>query len=278
MQVQKYDNFEAVINRMTVAPATKKDYKTTWKKFTTFLKENDLEMNWPSVQAFLDYLTKTMNGRTVNKTADHLRVLIKLLPGHETNMMQYNINQEFKRIYKRVKPENAIRGDGYLTENQINDIIDRAPERVGLMIQFLFQTGCRISEMINIRLKDLTVNGNVSIKITGKGNKQRVVYIKKALYETIVKVFNSNVFLFESRLGKAYSRQGVFLNFKRVVSEFDKTVKVNPHIFRHSCAMHLQRQGASLKKISEYLGHASVSVTAEMYFHDKPGPEITDYF
>lgn len=131
--------------------------------------------------------------------------------------------------------------------------------------------------MINIRRGDV-IEGNVcKINIIGKGSKQRIVFAEKRLINDIYRVFKGSVYLFESRSGRQLNRNNISNEIKRFANKI-RLKNVHPHIFRHSCAMHLKRMGKTPDFIQKYLGHADVSTTLRFYFHHEPKADTVKLF
>ncbi|HZW60973.1 MAG TPA: site-specific tyrosine recombinase/integron integrase [Candidatus Babeliales bacterium] len=153
------------------------------------------------------------------------------------------------------------------------DLPTRLPVRDKAILELLYATGVRCSELINIRIKDIEMN-NKTIRIVGKGNKERLVLFgekaKKKLVEYLEKerplVHSGDDYLFLSPRYHAIDTRTV----QRVVEMFRKFLKIDrpitPHKIRHSFATHMLNQGADLRVVQELLGHASLSST-EKYTH-----------
>ena len=149
-------------------------------------------------------------------------------------------------------------------------------ERNRAIIETLYGCGLRVSELINLKLSDLFFEEDF-IKITGKGNKQRLVPIgdltKKYItiykneirnFMTIQPEYSDIVFL--NRRGKQLTRAMIFTIIKKLVKKSDLKKTISPHTFRHSFATHLLENGADLKTIQQLLGHESITTT-EIYMH-----------
>lgn len=169
-----------------------------------------------------------------------------------------------------------------LSVNEISDIIEKIdlskPEgqRNRAMLEVLYGSGLRVSELINLKISDISFNENI-ILVTGKGNKQRLVplgelskkqtliYLEKIRPNIGVKKGFED-YLFLSRRGSRLSRQMVFIVIKNKVEELGIAKKISPHTFRHSFATHLVQGGANIRVVQQLLGHASI-VTTEIYTH-----------
>jgi len=167
------------------------------------------------------------------------------------------------------KPERAVHREMILSQDDIAELIDAMPEKLAIIFETLSVSALRISELTGIRLSDIrTENGKVFVTITGKGFRQRRIFLSWELFQHIRTVFNGQVFLFENGNGHRYCRKYLW----REVNRFGKKIlgrSVFNHQFRHSWASYqlIQRQ-KSLKAIAAYLGN-SVQTTTTYYIHDQ---------
>ncbi|MCW7491971.1 tyrosine-type recombinase/integrase [Leptospira sp. 2 VSF19] len=196
-----------------------------------------------------------------------------------------SLTEEAKTI-KVAKIDRAIHSEKILSEEEIKILIKRTltinakgwsqgnkRERYSLTIETLAVTGLRISELIHIRLKDCKkVGGFVYISVMGKGRKPRRVFIPEKLFKKIKQEFSSKEFLFTSLRGKKYNRAMIFQDVRdlgrRILGR-----DVNPHQFRHSFSTREIKKRGSVKAVQLYLGHASSSITEQMYNHDEIKPQ-----
>lgn len=163
--------------------------------------------------------------------------------------------------------------------NQLIDAIDLSrPEgmRNKTMLEILYGSGLRVSELTGLKLSNLYLDIDF-IKITGKGNKERLVpvgseaikylrlYIHEIRVHVPVKPGNED-FVFLNRRGSPLSRVMVFLIIKDLAETAGIKKNISPHTFRHSFATHLIEGGADLRAVQEMLGHESITTT-EIYTH-----------
>jgi len=163
-------------------------------------------------------------------------------------------------------------------DNLINTIDLSTPEgtRNKAILETLYGCGLRVSELINLQISNLYFKDGF-IKITGKGDKERLVPIGKTAINNIniyldqirihIKVhkeFDDIVFL--NRRGKKLSRVMIFMIVKNLVEKTGIKKTISPHTFRHSFATHLVEGGADLRAVQEMLGHESITTT-EIYTH-----------
>lgn len=138
-----------------------------------------------------------------------------------------------------------------------------------MIIELLYATGIRVSELRNIKINDIDFN-NKSIKVFGKGSKERIVFFGDYAYDAI-KLYLDNgelksEYLILNNKGKQISVRGIELIIKNVIDKACIKTKVSPHTFRHTFATHMLNNGCPLKSVQELLGHASLSST-EIYTH-----------
>ena len=143
------------------------------------------------------------------------------------------------------------------------------------MLEVLYGCGLRVTELINLRLSDLFFADGF-IRVTGKGDKQRLVPIGDMAVKEIERYCSlrktqkiapkSEDILFLNRAGKGLSRVMVFKIIKGLAAKIGLTKNISPHTFRHSFATHLVENGADLRAVQEMLGHESI-LTTEIYTH-----------
>jgi integrase/recombinase XerD len=170
----------------------------------------------------------------------------------------------------------------YLTTEEVETLLDQ-PDlstvhgiRDRSMLEVLYATGLRVSELIHIRLDDLKLESGY-VRTIGKGDKERIVplgdpaidfirlYLKDS-YPVFREKSPSSPFLFLTRRGGPMSRQ----YFWMLVNKYGKAIglndKLSPHVLRHSFATHLLENGADLRILQALLGHADISTT-QIYTH-----------
>lgn len=144
------------------------------------------------------------------------------------------------------------------------------------IIEVLYSCGLRVSELTNLRLSNFFEDLGF-IKVTGKGNKERLVPIGREALK-FVRIYRDEIrvqlniknghenILFLNRRGAQLTRAMIFTIVKRATAEAQITKNVSPHTFRHSFATHLIEGGADLRAVQEMLGHESI-LTTEIYTH-----------
>ena len=155
----------------------------------------------------------------------------------------------------------------------ILDNIDMSTEigvRNRLIIEMFYATGCRVSELINIKMSDINTT-NKSIKIMGKGSKERIVYYGEYAEDYLNKYLNTGFnkgskYLFLNDKREKFSIQEVEQVIHKLIEHLAIKTHVTPHTLRHTFATHLLNNGADIKSVQELLGHASLNTTG-IYTH-----------
>jgi len=163
--------------------------------------------------------------------------------------------------------------------DQMIAAIDRSTpegERNVAMLEMLYSSGLRVSELVSLRLADVYA-GDEYLRVIGKGNKERLVPIGGRALKHL-KIYQESVrnhipiqqefrdIVFLNRRGGKLSRQSVFLLIKSLAQKCGIRKNISPHTFRHSFATHLVEAGADLRAVQEMLGHESITTT-EIYTH-----------
>lgn len=163
--------------------------------------------------------------------------------------------------------------------NKLIDAIDLSSsegQRNKAMLETLYSCGLRVSELTDLKISNLFFNVGF-IKVTGKGNKERLIpigsfaikhitiYLEEIRTKGPIKTGSEDI-LFLNRRGNKLTRVMVFLIIKDLARKISLKKKISPHTFRHSFATHLIEGGADLRAVQEMLGHESITTT-EIYTH-----------
>ncbi len=168
----------------------------------------------------------------------------------------------------------------YLTDEEIDKLLDikllkPVDYRNKAMLEVLFATGTRISELINLELNQVDFQECI-IRVQGKGKKDRIVPIGETAMDCLDNYINNyrdfllktkvSNYVFLNKDGNRISRQGFFKILKKLCIDAGIKKEVSPHTLRHSFATHLLNNGADLRIIQELLGHENLTTT-EIYSH-----------
>lgn len=182
------------------------------------------------------------------------------------------IRSTFRRI-KTPRPDRTIHSEMILTPDQVTALSTaNASPRALMLVKMLSVTGTRLSEILEARIANCEVLGDVvSVRIIGKGKKERRVFLSLAIYTECLNLFKGKTFLLETASGKSIHPSAG----RRMVYSVARSAGVKnvfPHRFRHHWASSQLRAGRTLKAVSKYLGHSNVSVTATFYDHTELTP------
>ena len=162
-----------------------------------------------------------------------------------------------------------------LTIEEVDNLLDIKLDtpfdyRNKAMLELMYSSGLRVSELINLDLSDIDLNNNY-VRCFGKGSKERIVpigeYSSKYLsiyineYRDSMKKGYYTEKIYLNNHGKEMTRQGFFKIIKKIAKDKDINKNITPHMLRHSFATHLLNNGADLRTIQEMLGHSSISTT-----------------
>ncbi|MBE6428386.1 MAG: site-specific tyrosine recombinase XerD [Planctomycetaceae bacterium] len=174
----------------------------------------------------------------------------------------------------------------YLSPSQVELILaapcetDRTWLRDRAMLEMLYATGCRVSELSTMKLRDVHLEERFC-RCTGKGNKQRIVPIGDQAVDAVIRYLEEEwpilaaraekhgaepVYLFLSRSGQILDRHRIWELIKRYAVRCGVRTDISPHTLRHSFATHLLINGADLRQVQEMLGHVNI-MTTQIYTH-----------
>ncbi len=174
-------------------------------------------------------------------------------------------------------PKLAKRLPDYLSESEVEALLnapkpdkDAVEFRDRTMLEVLYATGLRVSELIELKSESINFNQGI-VRVVGKGNKERIVPLGDEALNWVMSytknvrpMLLSNVptdVLFPSKLGKLMTRQTFWYAIKRYAERAGIERKLSPHTLRHAFATHLLNHGADLRAVQMMLGHASLSTT-----------------
>ena len=274
--------FEAyLINQRNLSSNTIRSYKTTFKLFLNYLtKEKGIKikninfdvLTRENVIDFLNYVENNLKSSII--TRNQRLAAIKSFCNY---VLEEDIENhlELLRIIKISKKKAESKEIDYLTKNELEIYMSNIStnNRKGIrdytLIVLLYDSGCRESELINIKVSDLELDDNPRVTLYGKGRKHRTIPLTnetKYLLEKYIKLFKLSHYdyLFSGYHNNKASAKMVV----HIVEKYAKLSNINknihPHVFRHSRAMHMLEAGITLVDISNFLGHASVTTT-EIY-------------
>ena len=272
--IEKYIEF--IFAQKNLAKNTVISYQHDLKEFAKFIGHNDfLDLSINKFKKYVVYLSKNYSPsshcRKLSSVKNFFLYLYDLKLINNTPMDLI----DFPKLPKKIPR--------FLSELEINSLIEKSYEdqsfkglRTTLLIEILYATGIRVSELVSIKLGDISDNYS-SIIIKGKGGKQRVVplfgkvilVLKKYIdFFSQLKKQTSSLFLFPSNSKSGHlTRNRLFQILKNLGEQINLDLKrISPHVLRHSFASHLLSRGVDLRIIQESLGHKDISTT-QIYTH-----------
>lgn len=242
-------------------------------KYNDYIKKNILMATKNDILSFLEFeKKKNKKERTISHDLIVIKNFYKYLEkiGELKNNPSLNIEApKLKKSLPRVLSVSDI--DKLLDIN----LIDKYSYRNKAMLELMYSSGLRISELVNLKMQDIDLIENI-VRVYGKGSKERIVpigdyaskyleiYIKEYRPKLIKKQVNDYLFL-NSR-GNNISRQALFKIIKQLLRDKNLNTNFSPHTLRHSFASHMLENGADLRSIQELLGHSDISTT-QIYTH-----------
>lgn len=230
-----------------------------------------LHVKYDDIRGFLKMLGNKKNkASTLARKISSLRGFYKFLINNN-----YTSSNPFSLVKTPKKEKKLPRFFYYNEIEQLFEAIDLSSslgQRDRAILEILYATGVRVSELVNIKIGDIT---GMEIKVLGKGSKERIVqfgdYAKEALelylengYRAL-NVKNSDYLFLNSNGGKLTTR-GIRYILDKVIVKTSINKKISPHMLRHSFATHLLNEGCDILSVQELLGHESLSTTA-IYTH-----------
>ena len=258
---------------------TLQSYKHDLLSYAQFLNTNNItsfSLSTPTViSEFL--LTLQEMGISANSRSRYLSAIRGL---HK--YLLANGNSQIDPSETIEMPKSGRKLPDVLSVEEINNILEQidisTPSgiRDKAMLETLYASGLRVSELINLKLRDILFEAEI-VRIFGKGSKERIVPIGKSALECIniyyrevrhkfVKPGKTAESLFLNVRGTKLSRMGVWKIIDKYVALAGIKSEVHPHTFRHSFATHLLEGGADLRAVQEMLGHSDISTT-QIYTH-----------
>lgn len=255
-------------------------YRADLAKFAEFAKKRKLALEACSRDDMVDFLSglyhQKLESRTVARHLVTLRNFFRFAQINEQIEEDPTINLESPKIRKSLP--------GYLRLEEVETLLQQPDAKTPLglrdkaMLEVLYSTGLRVSELTSLRVNDLDTKVGC-VRCIGKGDKERIVPVGKRALGMVEKYLrdarpelvrngkgNAGAQLFVNRRGAKISRVGVW----KILSSYGRRaglrVALTPHMLRHSFATHLLERGADLRSVQLMLGHADISTT-QIYTH-----------
>lgn len=250
---------------------TIKNYCLHITKFFEYLDSNKISYNNLTKDDIIDYLKYLDSQKYANRTISI--ILSSLRSFYDFLMESKVIETNIFNLVSNPKLEKKL--PNFLSYEQIRAILDSIPNddilniRNKLIIELLYATGIRVSELVNLKVSDIIFSER-KIRIFGKGKKERIVYYGDYASIAIDNYLNTrnsnNEYLILNKDGNKISVRGIEKIIDKMAISASVNCNVTPHTFRHTFATHLLNEGADIKSVQELLGHSSLNTT-EVYTH-----------
>ena len=245
------------------SPNTIINYRDDLKEFAVFLKEEPLEkIDYLALRRFLAFLrTKNPKPRTLARKISCLRSFFRFL------CREGYLKNNPTTLLSTPKLDKHL--PNFLTEADVVKLVESPPEdKLGLrdraILETLYSTGMRISELVGLDIDDMDFIASV-VKVLGKGRKERLIPIGEralsAIQEYLNKRESENKALFLNKNGSRLTGRGIRDSLNKYIKLTSIKTHISPHTLRHSFATHLLNHGADLRSVQELLGHVNLSTT-----------------
>ncbi|MDD3186974.1 MAG: tyrosine recombinase [Bacilli bacterium] len=272
----KNEFLEYIKNEKMYSSNTYSTYERIIDEYTSFLKKEGIQETDITIQVIRGYLRTLYDNKYSSKSM--CLYISALRSYHKFLLKKKIITSNPMSLIKNPKLEK--RNPKFLNYNDLDSIYDAIDKtsplgiRDNLIIELFYSTGVRVSELVNIKLEDIN-EFDMTIRILGKGNKERIVLYGETLKEKLnlylnkvrekLKKENSDYLLFNKN-GTKLTDRGVRKIIDKIVKKTTLNEKISPHIIRHTFATHLLKEGADLRMVQELLGHSSLAAT-QVYTH-----------
>ena len=255
---------EYLLYQKGLSQNTVDSYKSDLTKLSNYLQNQDLSKTNID-NFFVDMSEFNYSSSTKKRMHSSIKNFLKYI----------NENEDYESIdISDIKLKSSKKLPEVLSITDIENMINfynhetYIDSRNRTVIDVLYSTGCRVSELCDINISDIDLDEKY-LKLKGKGSKQRIVPIGSMLYKNLMQYLNvRETFLqnrgeplFLSKSKNKLDRTAVFRIIKKTAKNISLQTDVHPHTLRHSAATHMLEGGCDLRTVQEFLGHSSVSTT-----------------
>lgn len=269
--MKEIDNFLYFLKKeLNYSDYTIKNYQLDLTDFFKYVSKSNIDflnIKNTHVRGYLKYLdTCNLKNTTISRRISALRTFYNYLL--EKGFVKSNIFLNVKNPKLEKKLPN------YLNYTEIEELLASIDTRTDeglerrLLIEMFYSTGCRVGEMVNVKISDIDFN-NKTIKVMGKGSKERIVYYgdyASKYLEDYLKNKDKKGYLFTNKRGEKLTIEEVEYIVRDIMKHISIKTHVTPHTLRHTFATHLLNNGADIRTVQELLGHANLSTTG-IYTH-----------
>ncbi|AFG37442.1 tyrosine-type recombinase/integrase [Spirochaeta africana] len=257
VQIAQVDGFRAYFSEI------EDNYSVDANSILAWLDSNGLDITFENLQSYLADI-KGCSPATYNKRVAAIRNRLK--KALEDQNLTVNQTVAILNYINRIKPVKIqYRPAKYLSEAEVQKLISNTKPRTSLIIEFLWITGCRISEAVNIEQQHIKdESGAYSITVIGKGSKARIV---RAPHDLIARIKSEFADTENKKLFSGLRKEAASMQIKRSARRILKK-EISAHTLRHSFATDKIAKTKNLSAVSKYLGHASIGTTSLLYDHN----------
>ena len=251
-------------------------YATDLRQFGRYLADKQIDLESVDRLAIVRYFQSLRSAgiaaRSVARALAAIRGMFRFLVSEKHLKHDPTENLENPKVWttlpKSVQPDEV---DALL---RAPDVSTADGQRDAAMLELLYATGLRVSELIRVRIDDLVMDVGF-LRTIGKGSKERIVPFGDAARDAIVRYLEAgrrdldrfgDPHLFLSRRGRPMTRQSFWMKIVRYARSAGIRGSISPHVLRHSFATHLLENGADLRSVQLMLGHSDISTT-QIYTH-----------
>ena len=270
LKINVINDFISYISKKNYSINTYTSYINDLYYLYIFIKKDLKKVTFEDVKDYLEHLNlKKEKPSSVRRKISSLKSFYKFL---------YKNNYMDKKDYPLTKvayPKMEKKLPKFIYYNDLLEIINESTKdkdgvRDRLIIEMLYATGVRVSELINIKINDIDFN-NRRIIVLGKGNKERIVYYGEYAEEVLKEYMKTHErknhnYLFVNSKGGQLTDRGVRYIIDNIMSKLSVKTHVTPHVLRHTFATDMLNNGCDIKVVQELLGHSSLKAT-EIYTH-----------
>lgn len=269
-ELERYAN-EYLITEYNTSKNTRDSYLYDLKELAIFYNKNIAYLKREDIQ---EYLRKLVNKKARTK-AHYLTVFNSFYSFLvKENIIAINPCENIKmpKLEKKLPEYLSVEEVDKLLDIKTNTVYEK---RNKAMLEMLYGTGARISELINLTMSNIFLEDKM-IKVFGKGSKERIIPINTYALDCLVDYLQfgrsallgakTSEYVFISSRRTKITRQAFFKIIKKLCEEAGIKKNISPHILRHSFATHLLHNGADLRIVQELLGHSDISTT-QIYTH-----------
>lgn len=265
--------FNFLIIEKGLSKNTVKAYETDIKGFIKWVNKNNkqslLDIKESSVNQYISYLfSLKLKSSSVNRKISSLKSFYLFLL--KKKLIRYS---PFSEV---ISPKQEKYLPASMSESEVEkllnspDVSKDIEQRDKAMIEMLYATGMRISELVNLKITDIDMNRSV-IKVMGKGSKERLIPFGESASEALfnylkIRKDSSSKEVFISNRGRKITRVAFWQRIKVYLLRENLKISISPHTLRHAFATHLLNRGADLRSVQLLLGHSDLSTT-QIYTH-----------